>query len=150
MDRLARRAELVLMLMDLSSINLSSQRLFLTCFSPDDAIEVFETVTPAVTSFMGFEPTPSLEAFEQIWQTWFPMMHFGNDGHFCQHTAQAQSQESHLRQPLPLSAASGSSTRSSNADGSQPGMTSSRQTILPSSNWRQSLFGCWFRSPRPN
>lgn len=68
--------------MDLSSTNLSSQRLLLKCFSPEDAIEVFEAVTPTVTRFMGFETSPSLEAFEQIWQTWFPMMRLGTDGHF--------------------------------------------------------------------
>ena len=61
---------------------MSSQRLFLKSFSPEDAIDVFEAVTPTVTRFMGFEPSPSLEAFEQIWQTWFPMMHLGTDGHF--------------------------------------------------------------------
>ncbi len=45
---------------------------------------------------------------------------------------------------------SGSSTRSSNADGSQPDMTNSRQTILPSSSWHQSAFGYALRSPRPS
>jgi RimJ/RimL family protein N-acetyltransferase len=68
--------------MDLSSTNLSYQRLLLKCFAPEDAIEVFEAVTPRVTRFMGFEPSPSLDAFEQIWQTWFPMMRLGTDGHF--------------------------------------------------------------------
>ena len=68
--------------MDLSSVNLSSQRLFLKSFSPEDALEVFEAVTPTITRFMGFEPAPSLEAFEQIWQNWFPLMHSGTDAHF--------------------------------------------------------------------
>ena len=70
------------MAMDLSSVSLSSQRLFLKCFSPEDALEVFEAVTPTITRFMGFEPAPSFEAFEQIWQNWFPLMHSGTDAHF--------------------------------------------------------------------
>lgn len=70
------------MAMDLSLVSLSSQRLFLKCFSPEDAREVFEAVTPTITRFMGFEPAPSFEAFEQIWQDWFPLMHSGTDAHF--------------------------------------------------------------------
>ena len=45
---------------------------------------------------------------------------------------------------------SGSSTRSSNDDGSRPVVTSSRQTTLPSSSWRQSAFGYALMSPRPS
>ncbi len=43
---------------------------------------------------------------------------------------------------------SGSSTSSSNAAGSQLDMTSLRQTISPSSSWRQSVFGYALMSPR--
>jgi RimJ/RimL family protein N-acetyltransferase len=31
---------------------------------------------------MGWDPAPSLEAFAPIWQSWFPMMYAGTDGHF--------------------------------------------------------------------
>ena len=67
--------------MDLSSVNLPSQRLFLKSFSPVDAVEVFEAVSPTITRFMGFEPSPSLEAFEQVWKNWLPLMRSGIDVH---------------------------------------------------------------------
>ncbi len=68
--------------MDLSSVNLPSQRLFLKSFSPEDAVEVFEAVSPTITHFMGFEPSPSLEAFEQVWKNWLALMRSGIDAHF--------------------------------------------------------------------
>lgn len=68
--------------MDLSSVNLPSQRLLLKSFSPEDAVEVFGAVSPTITRFMGFEPSPSLEAFEQVWKNWLPLMRSGTDAHF--------------------------------------------------------------------
>ncbi len=68
--------------MDLSSVSLSSQRLFLKSFASEDAFEAFEATTPTLTRFMGWEPAPSLEAFAPIWQSWFPMMCVGTDVHF--------------------------------------------------------------------
>ena len=71
--------------MDLSRVEVSSQRLSLKGFSPEDAREVLAAVTPAITRFMGFEPSPSLDAFEQIWQGWLPLMRSGTDAHFVVH-----------------------------------------------------------------
>ncbi len=68
--------------MDLSSVNLPSHRLSLKSFSPEDAVEVFGAVSPTITRFMGFEPSPSLEAFEQVWKNWLPLMRSGTDAHF--------------------------------------------------------------------
>jgi RimJ/RimL family protein N-acetyltransferase len=61
---------------------LSSQRLLLRSFTGDDAQEAFLAATPSVTRFMGWEPAPSLEAFELIWQSWIPKMRAGTDVHF--------------------------------------------------------------------
>jgi hypothetical protein len=58
--------------MDLSSVSLSSQRLFLKSFASEDALEAFEATTPTLTRFMTWEPAPSLEAFAPIWQSWLP------------------------------------------------------------------------------
>lgn len=69
--------------MDLSSLSLSSPRLFLKSFASADALEAFEATTPKLTRFMGWEPAPSLEAFALIWQSWFPTMRAGTDGYFA-------------------------------------------------------------------
>lgn len=64
---------------DLSSVSLSSQRLLLKTFTGDDAREAFLAATPTIARFMSWEPAPSLEAFEQIWQSWVPNMRAGTD-----------------------------------------------------------------------
>jgi RimJ/RimL family protein N-acetyltransferase len=65
--------------MDLSSVSLSSQRLVLKSFSSDDAREAFLLATPTIARFMSWEPAPSFEAFERIWQNWIPKMRAGTD-----------------------------------------------------------------------
>ena len=65
--------------MDLSLVSVSSQRLLLRPFAPEDAVEVFAATTPTFTRYMGWEPPPSLEAFAPIWQSWSPKMHAGTD-----------------------------------------------------------------------
>jgi RimJ/RimL family protein N-acetyltransferase len=65
--------------MDLSSVSLSSQRLLLKAFTSDDAREAFLEATPTIARFMSWEPAPSLEAFERIWQSWIPKMRAGSD-----------------------------------------------------------------------
>jgi RimJ/RimL family protein N-acetyltransferase len=35
--------------------------------------------TPTIARFMSWEPAPSLEAFERIWQSWIPKMRAGAD-----------------------------------------------------------------------
>jgi RimJ/RimL family protein N-acetyltransferase len=65
--------------MDLTSLSLSSQRLLLKSFTRDDAREAFLEATPTIARFMSWEPAPSLEAFERIWQSWIPKMRAGTD-----------------------------------------------------------------------
>jgi RimJ/RimL family protein N-acetyltransferase len=62
---------------DLRDTVLSSERLSLKAFAAGDAAEVFEAVTPSLTRFMAFEPSPSPEAFAQVWRGWFPKMAAG-------------------------------------------------------------------------
>jgi RimJ/RimL family protein N-acetyltransferase len=51
----------------------------LTAFAPDDAAEVFAAVTPTLTRFMAFKPSPSLAAFADTWQAWPPQMAAGTE-----------------------------------------------------------------------
>ena len=63
--------------MDLRKTVLSSKRLSLKAFAPDDAAEIFAAVTPTLTRFMAFEPSPSLDAFASVWGAWLPQMAAG-------------------------------------------------------------------------
>jgi RimJ/RimL family protein N-acetyltransferase len=65
--------------MDLSSVSLLSPRLLLKSFTDADAREAFLAATPTIARFMSWEPSPSLEAFERIWQSWLPKMRAGTD-----------------------------------------------------------------------
>ena len=65
--------------MDLRNTTLASGRLSLRAFTPADAPEVFATVTPTLTRFMVFAPSPSLEAFSDVWLGWLPNMAAGAD-----------------------------------------------------------------------
>lgn len=65
--------------MDLRRTALSSKRLALTAFVPDDAAEIFAAVTPTLTRFMAFEPSPSLDAFAGVWRAWLPQMAAGTE-----------------------------------------------------------------------
>jgi RimJ/RimL family protein N-acetyltransferase len=64
---------------DLSSVLLLSQRLLLKSFTGDDARDAFLAATPTIARFMSWEPAPSLDAFERIWQSWIPKMRVGTD-----------------------------------------------------------------------
>ncbi len=56
--------------MDLSRIEISSPRLRLATFTPADVAEVFAAVTPTLTRFTGFEPSPSIEALTAVCADW--------------------------------------------------------------------------------
>jgi RimJ/RimL family protein N-acetyltransferase len=62
---------------DLRKTVLSSARLSLTAFAPTDAAEIFAAVTPTLTRFMAFEPSPSLAAFADVWPAWLSRMATG-------------------------------------------------------------------------
>lgn len=63
--------------MDLTKTILSSTRLRLKAFEREDAPEIFAAVTPSLTRFMAFDPSPSFEAFSEIWPSWIPKMASG-------------------------------------------------------------------------
>jgi len=58
----------------LRSVSIASPRLQLHSFAPDDAPEAFAPVTPTLTRFLAWDPSPSLEAFAEIWRTWLSAM----------------------------------------------------------------------------
>ena len=65
--------------MDFTEISLSSQRLVMTPFSPDDASESFAVQTKTLTRFMGWDPALSLHEFAGVWRSWLLSMGTGAD-----------------------------------------------------------------------
>jgi len=64
---------------DLRTVSITSARLHLRAFTPKDAPEAFAAVTPSLTRFLAWEPSPSLKAFSDIWRAWLPAMVAGTD-----------------------------------------------------------------------
>ena len=64
---------------DLTSIKLVATRLALRTFAPADAPEIFAAVSPAITRFTAWDPSPSLAAFAEVWRQWLPRMTAGTD-----------------------------------------------------------------------
>jgi RimJ/RimL family protein N-acetyltransferase len=67
--------------MDLCSTSLSSSRVVLRSFRPEDAREVFAAATPMLARYMSWDPAPCLDTFEKIWRGWLPLMAKGSDLH---------------------------------------------------------------------
>jgi RimJ/RimL family protein N-acetyltransferase len=65
--------------MDLNDATFASARLVVSAFKPRDAADSFPNVTPTLTRYMSFDPSPSPEAFESIWSTWLADMAAGTD-----------------------------------------------------------------------
>ena len=65
--------------MDFRQTTLSSTRLRLKAFEAEDAADIFAAVTPTLTRFMVFDPSPSFEAFCEISTAWMPKMASGTD-----------------------------------------------------------------------
>jgi RimJ/RimL family protein N-acetyltransferase len=65
--------------MKLQSVALTTARLSLRSFTGADAPDSFAASTPTLTRFMGWDPSPSLEAFAQVWSAWMPRMASGTD-----------------------------------------------------------------------
>lgn len=63
--------------MDLCKTALKSERLTLKSFTSTGSIDVYQVVTPTLTRFMAFAPSSTIEAFAEIWRTWFPRMAAG-------------------------------------------------------------------------
>jgi RimJ/RimL family protein N-acetyltransferase len=64
---------------DLTSIALFANRLALHAFTPADAPEIFAAVSPAITRFMSWDPSPSLAAFAEVWRQWLARTTAGTD-----------------------------------------------------------------------
>jgi RimJ/RimL family protein N-acetyltransferase len=65
--------------MDLQEVALTSERLSLRSLKPDDAAEIFASITAALTRFMTWSPAPTLGAFEATWRDWLARMAAGTD-----------------------------------------------------------------------
>lgn len=66
---------------DLTSIKLLSNRLSLQTFTPADAPEIFAAVSPTITRFMAWDPSPSPAAFAEVWRQWLPRIAAGTELH---------------------------------------------------------------------
>src|SRR5215510_11728335 len=64
---------------DLRTVSFASPRLRLRAFTAKDVPEAFTLATPSLTRFMGWDPSPSLRAFSEIWRAWLPSMAAGTD-----------------------------------------------------------------------
>jgi RimJ/RimL family protein N-acetyltransferase len=64
---------------DLAGITLFANRLALRTFTPADAPEIFAAVSPTITRFMAWDPSPSLAAFAEVWRQWLLRMAAGTD-----------------------------------------------------------------------
>jgi phosphoribosylglycinamide formyltransferase-1 len=64
---------------DLRGVALTSARLVLAPFTAADADDVFDAVTPSLTRFLAFEPSPSRAAFAEVWRAWLPQMARGTN-----------------------------------------------------------------------
>jgi RimJ/RimL family protein N-acetyltransferase len=62
---------------DLTIVALSSDRLSLQSFNPDDALEIFSEATPRIARYMTWDTAQSLEAFADVWQEWLRGMASG-------------------------------------------------------------------------
>jgi RimJ/RimL family protein N-acetyltransferase len=66
---------------ELNSIELFANRLALRAFTAADAPEIFAAVSPTITRFMAWDPSPSLAAFAEVWRHWLPRMAAGTELH---------------------------------------------------------------------
>lgn len=60
-------------------IDIQTKRLHLKPFSPADAREAFDAITPTLTRFMAFDPPLSRSAFEAVWRQWLFTIADGSD-----------------------------------------------------------------------
>lgn len=66
----------------MQDILISSPRLHLRPFSPEDAAEALACITPSLARFMSWEPPESAEAFAAIWPDWLARHDAGTDTTF--------------------------------------------------------------------
>ena len=61
------------------SIYFESDRLIFRQFEPADATEIYPEVTARICQYLSFDPSPTPEAFQQIWGQWSGMMARGEE-----------------------------------------------------------------------
>lgn len=66
-------------LKNLATVVLRSERLSLRSFVATDAVEAFREATLQISRYMTWDPSPSIEAFAEIWQVWRQQMASGTD-----------------------------------------------------------------------
>lgn len=62
---------------------ITSDRLSIKPFAALDADETFRCITPTLTRYLSFDPAPSKDVFNAIWQTWLPKIDAGVDFAFA-------------------------------------------------------------------
>ncbi len=65
----------------MADIEILSVRTVSSPFTPEDAPELFACVTPEITRFMTWEPSPTLADFAVVWRTWLPAIADRSDLH---------------------------------------------------------------------
>lgn len=55
---------------DFRAVMLRSDRMLLRSFVPGDAPEIFMHALPAISHYMNWAASPSLESFETVWRAW--------------------------------------------------------------------------------
>ncbi len=65
--------------LDPPALELVGERLLLRLFQPDDADEIFACITPSLTRYMAWEPSPTRAAFASVWRSWAPLAESGRD-----------------------------------------------------------------------
>ena len=53
-----------------SAVEFFTARAVVRPFSPSDASDVFDCISPEVTTLMSWEPPSTMETFEAVWQRW--------------------------------------------------------------------------------
>ena len=69
---LSRRSRNIMPEPEATAVEFSTARAVVRPFSPSDASEVFDCISPEITKLMAWEPPPTMEAFEAVWRGWLP------------------------------------------------------------------------------
>ena len=62
-------------------VEIVSTRTVAKPFTPEDATEVFDCISPRITRLVTWEPPATLADFEDVWRTWLPSIEDLSDLH---------------------------------------------------------------------
>ena len=62
-----------------SEVDIRSTRIALRPFTAQDANEAFSCITPKLTRFMTWNPPASRQDFDDVWQSWLPLIYDGSN-----------------------------------------------------------------------